>query len=62
MSVNTNSDFITQMTDSMPERKLSDAFAGINIEESLKNRFSSLGFADFDRRVSQFKALYYKIP
>ena len=58
MSVNTNSDFITQMTDSMPERKLSDAFAGINIEESLKNRFSSLGFADFDRRVSHFKALY----
>ena len=57
MSVNTNSDFITQMTDSMPERKLSDAFAGINIEESLKNRFSSLGFADFDRQVSHFQAL-----
>jgi len=35
------------MTDSMPERKLSDAFTGINIEESLKSKLSSLGFGEY---------------
>ena len=48
------------MTDSMPERKLSDAFTGINIEQSLKNKFSSLGFGDFIRW--RMKNKFAKIP
>ena len=39
------------MTDSMPERKLSDAFTGINIEESLKSKLSSLGFGEYSRKI-----------
>ena len=35
----------------MPERKLSDAFTGINIEESLKSKLSSLGFGEYSRAL-----------
>lgn len=35
------------MTDSMSDQNVSDALTGIDIEQSLKNKFSTIGFADF---------------